>query len=71
MESKIGTLPETQATIVDPQQKTIKHVPTEEILPSFIDSLNLDRCYYEEERTYFYFSTDETLNPADGLYYCY
>ncbi len=61
MKQNIIQLPKAQATIVDPREKTIKHVPIEEIQPSFIDSLNLDKCYYEEHRTNFYSSTDETL----------
>jgi hypothetical protein len=61
MEKKIYTLPETQATIIDPRQRSIKHVSTGEISPSFIDSLNLEKCYYEEERTCFYSSPDTNL----------
>lgn len=62
MEAKILTLPETQATIVDPHEKTIKHVPVEDISPKFIDSLNLEKCYYEEKRTFFYSSADTNLD---------
>ena len=58
----VMTLPEIQATIVDPQTKTIKHVPVENISPKFIDSLNLEQCYYEGRRTFFYSSPDETLD---------